>query len=478
MKRRSKTLKKVGLALAGISAVVSGSALAEMQIQTTGGLKVFDPANPCYWFKLGGRLELDEILFSGASRDRRGNFPSSANIRRAFLDLSGGVGQDFTYNLALDFGRAHGTWQPNATVNPTTAALNNSSHGHVVVEEAWLGYNGLYNTRVRVGQFTPLATMDGYANYGTGNGQMFLESALATSAFSVPSYVDYGTRAMKGFGVVLETHFNDMMTMAATVYQPAHGASNVYGDAKRSDRLGEALRVTFSPLHEEGNVFHIGALARHQSLNHSDKSKSIDNTAVRNTLFFTTPEVMPRNYVGNPRNLAAITTNDPSILNTGAVRAKGYNHFSGEIAGISGPITLQGEYHHVDVRQFVVPGSSKNLKFHGWHAQAGYVLTGESRSYDFSRGTIGGIKPSNPNGAWELVARYSYVTLNNKEIFGGTGHNATAGVNWYINNNVRLAFNYIRSNIRPTGVTAGATAPANNVKRKLDIMAARVQVVF
>jgi phosphate-selective porin OprO/OprP len=487
MKNHSKALKNMGLALAGISAVISGSALAEMQIQTQGGLKVSDPANPHYSFKLNGRLELDEVLFSGAARDRGGNFPSSGNIRRAFVAFGGGVGENLTYNLGLDFGRAHSTWTPNAATNASTATLNTASHGHTVVEEAWLGYTGFADkaTRVRVGQFTPLATMDGAGNYGTDNSQMFLESALATSTFSVPSYSDYSTRSMKGFGVVLDTHFCDMLTLAATVYQPAHGSANVNGNAKRSDRLGQAVRVTFSPVHDESSSIHLGALVRHQSLNHTDSSQAVGSAArsIRNTLFFTTPEAMSRNYVGNPRDLSAVTTNDPNVINAGAIRAKGYNHFAGELAGIWGPVSVQGEYHHAIVKRLAhltdaAPTNGKSLKFHGWHAQAGYVLTGESRAYDFARGTIGGIKPSDPSGAWELVARYSYVTLNNKEIFGGSGHNATAGANWYVNNNIRLAFNYIRSNIRPTGVVAGTAAPANGVKRKLDILAARVQVVF
>ena len=45
--------------------------------------------------------------------------------------------------------------------------------------------------------------------------------------------------------------------------------------------------------------------------------------------------------------------------------------------------------------------------------------------------------------------------------------------------NVRFAFNYIRSDITPTGIVAGQQPlPGEAAKRKLDIMAARVQVVF
>jgi phosphate-selective porin len=65
-------------------------------------------------------------------------------------------------------------------------------------------------------------------------------------------------------------------------------------------------------------------------------------------------------------------------------------------------------------------------------------------------------------------------------VYGGSEHNTSFGVNWFINDNVRIGANYIRANIRGTGVPAGtavlaATAP---VKRQLDIFGLRFAVAF
>lgn len=529
MKKRSNALRKVGLALAGLSTAFAGNALAGRVasktlpaaptaqhsnapaqsgyqhpagavVETRGGLSVIDPACNWYWFNLGGRFEFDEVVFSGNYRDRRGNFPTSSNIRRGFLAFNGGIGECLTYNLTVDFGRTASLWRQTDGVGvrpPRTRAgtFFDTTHGAVLIEEAWLGYTGLWDcTCVRFGQFTPLATMDGYTNYGTTSSQMFLESALATRAFDIPSYIQTDSRAMKGFGIILNTQLCDLFTVGATVYEPAHGPANVYGDRRRSDRVGGAVRFTFSPVHDCDYALHAGFLARYQSLNHTDNSRTLNpgNSAIINTLFFTTPEVTPRNYVGNPANFSATTvpvgavsTYDPNIVNTGAIRAKSYNHFAGELAAIWGPFTAQGEYHYSNVQRLPFPGATyptasiKNLSFHGWHAQAGYVLTGESRGYNFATGTLGTIKPCSPCGAWEIAARYSYLTLIDKDVFGGAAHNVTLGLNWYINENVRFAFNYLRSNITPTGAVAGQQ-PSLPIaaKRKLDIMAARVQVVF
>ncbi len=472
MKKTSKI--KLALAVAGLSVALSGSASAEMQIDTCGGLKVWDPCNPCYWFCLNGRLELDEVYYSGTYRDRASNYPSSGNIRLARLAFRGGVGEDLTYNITLDFGRTQSNWVPTANGGQLfTNSFVPYIHGLTFIEEAWLAYTGLWDcSRIRFGQFTPLATIDDMGNYGTGNGQMFMESALATRAFSVPSYVDTDSRSRKGIGVVLDTQICDMFTIALTAYQPAHGFQNVYGDFGRSDRWGGAARATFVPIHECDQVFHLGALVRYQDVNSTRAG-----VPVLNTLFFTTPEIVGRNYIGNPRNFSANTTFDPDLLNTGALRARNFGQAAGEILSIYGPFTFEAEYHHA----FVGRKNDSSLQFRGGHAEVAYVLTGESRGYDFVNGGLGGICPCGEWGAWEIAARYSGLTLNNKNVFGGYGNNATFGLNWYVNSNVRVALNYIRATFEPTGLIAGTSASSPStppIKRRLDIFAGRLQIVF
>ncbi len=498
MKNRSITLKKIGLALASLGAMaISGSVLAAMQVSTEGGLRVWDPENEAYWFRVGGRLEFDEVFYSGSWRDRRRNFASSGNIRRGYLALGGGVGCDWIYNLTLDFGRTFH--------RRNLADRHRVHHGVTIIEDAWLGYTGLWDcTRVRFGQFTPLTTLDGWGNYGINNGQMFLESALGTRAFDVPSYVNTSSTSMKGFGVILETELADMITFGATIYQPAHGPENNYGNRAKSDRVGGAVRITFVPMHEEGCVQHFGVLGRVQDLNHWN-GRFFPFNGVYNQLFFTTPEVVSRNYIGvfesSNAGLTGIPVHDthgsPVVLDAGPLRAKSYNHIAGEYAGIWGPITVAAEYHYATVIRFpreplsnanatAVWGSPQNildrgnLHFHAWHVQAGYVLTGESRGYDFARGAFDGIEPCCDWGAWEVTTRYSSLSLNSGNVYGGTGRNWTIGLNWFVNCHVRFMFNYIRADLKPTfHARVGQQPPTGTeIKRRLDIFGLRAQVVF
>ena len=60
-------------------------------------------------------------------------------------------------------------------------------------------------------------------------------------------------------------------------------------------------------------------------------------------------------------------------------------------------------------------------------------------------------------GAWQVSARYSYLDLNSLGINGGRVHDVTAGVNWFLNPNTKVQFNYFVSARR------GFAPPADNL---------------
>ncbi len=93
--------------------------------------------------------------------------------------------------------------------------------------------------------------------------------------------------------------------------------------------------------------------------------------------------------------------------------------------------------------------------FFGIYGQASYVLTGEPRPYDAQRGVFGAPAPEHPFsfrtfrgvGAWEVAARLSHLDLNEGYVRGGRETNATLGLNWYLNENMRMALNYVHGRI-------------------------------
>ena len=94
----------------------------------------------------------------------------------------------------------------------------------------------------------------------------------------------------------------------------------------------------------------------------------------------------------------------------------------------------------------------------------GYFLTGEHREYNKESATFTRVVPRQRlawkrtgftgGGAWQVAARYSYLDLNSKGIEGGRVHDLTVGLNWFLNPNMKVQFNYFLTD-RDAAGTAG-----------------------
>lgn len=124
-------------------------------------------------------------------------------------------------------------------------------------------------------------------------------------------------------------------------------------------------------------------------------------------------------------------------------------------------------------------GSSADLEHTSWQGTASWVLTGEDASYR-------GVTPARPFapgnggwGAWELVARYSQLEIDDAAfpLFADPAVSArraeawVAGVNWYLNSNLKLVLNYLH-----TGFEGGAAGGADREDEKA--VFTRLQVSF
>ena len=59
-------------------------------------------------------------------------------------------------------------------------------------------------------------------------------------------------------------------------------------------------------------------------------------------------------------------------------------------------------------------------------------------------------------GAWQVGFRYNYLDLNDKGIDGGILNDFTAGLNWFINPNMKFQWNYsVTLRQSPTGLSDG-----------------------
>jgi phosphate-selective porin OprO/OprP len=183
---------------------------------------------------------------------------------------------------------------------------------------------------------------------------------------------------------------------------------------------------------------------------------------------------------------------DPTaLISSGPIaNASGAQVYSVEAAATYGPLWLQGEYFWFNVDRGAATGlppfGASNLKFQGGYAQASYVLTGETHTYNPAAASYNGITPAHPFslagdgwGAWEIAGRVSTMDLNDllgsaTGIAGGRQTIYTAGLNWYVNRNVRFMLDYLHGDISRQA-TPTSTA---DVGSKFDAVAMRTQVAF
>lgn len=110
------------------------------------------------------------------------------------------------------------------------------------------------------------------------------------------------------------------------------------------------------------------------------------------------------------------------------------DNYNLELAGVWQAFHGQMEY---------FDGEEGSDEFDGYYVQLGWVITGESRPY--KDGVFKRVKPVSSAGAWEAVLRYEDGDGKYSDIGlgSGDGEQTTIGVNYYVNNYVRLGVSYM-----------------------------------
>lgn len=291
--------------------------------------------------------------------------------------------------------------------------------------DASIAYNGWKNMYLEVGQFTPNVT---FSNWLSNEMTPFLETAMPINAFA-PSY----TQGI-GYGV-----YNDQLALHVSTYT-AGTQDTVSGRSP----IGSSMRFLYSPFHTDGRAFEVGLSSWYYR---PDSRKQVD--------FSTTPEIQTRN------------TDD--LLDTGNISSVTHT-LAGDLETVyvQGPWSAEGEYLLQRVNRDT---HNENLQFGGYYVTGSYFLTGESYVYSFPSGLFSNISPIHNKswGAWEVLAQWSHLNLDDEDVHGGRANNATLGLDWYPNNFFEFKLDYVHVMANPT--KDGRDANDN-------IVALRTQVQF
>ena len=348
------------------------------------------------------------------------NLQGGVNTRRARLGLVGTFARDWDFGLIVDGG--------------------GSQDGPVRLHNAYFSYKGFKNMRIEGGYMKVPYSLEYYTS---SNNITFIERAspvaVATDLAAGNERATFGAHA-----------YDKMWWAGAYVTGPKVG-----DDHTNRMPWGVTGRLAFAPINSNAGTLMLGGGVQYMG--------DTGGPVGVNQLRF--------------RDRIEIRIDPTRVIDTGTMNdVRNALVLSGEAAVSVGSFHAQGEYFDYSISRHFAP----DLRFQGGYIQAGYILTGEQRKYSSSSATLGGIKPKNPFfwdmtggiGAWEVAARYSYLDLNDQLVFGGTQKNITVGVNWYLNDNMRLMFNWVHGQVDKTNV-AGADRGA-----KYDAFAMRTQFAF
>ena len=198
-----------------------------------------------------------------------------------------------------------------------------------------------------------------------------------------------------------------------------------YGDNLEGSNPGHtwALHAAWVPINTPGDVLHLGVA---RSVEYPEGRDDADGQALPVASFKVSPD---------PLLDGDNDVNSGTLDGARRIARAGLEGF-----WIDGPVSLQGEYLSARTT-FDIPGKSYDIDGH--YLLGSWILTGESRRY--AGGYMQNPHPARPYGAVELVLRYSTVNLNDRGIYGGSEHDWTAGLNWYLGSRWRLQWNYTRA---------------------------------
>lgn len=385
--------------------------------------------------------------------DAARDLSDGAYFRRARLGVEGTIARDFNYRFLAEYGGA-------GTEGPTR------------INDAYIAYTGFAPFMLQLGAFSPPANMaDGVATEDL----LFMERASSAEL----------SRALGGadgrLGVGMRT--GGARWMGALTYTSRTVNDTEVFDSQQAlvGRLGGLLAT--SP---DWNL-HLGMNGTYVM---KPAQSSLTPGAVQYGIRF--------------RDRPEMRVDSTRLIDTGGIDADAAYSAGVEFAFNWKNLLLQGEHfwYGINRRQSALD----DPEFGGGYVEASWILTGERRRYVASSGAFQAPRariPFDGNGGWgalELALRYSMTDLNHEEGLAGTeaplgsargGEQEVlgAGLNWYLNSNFKLMFNYLHvdvdrlnpagpGNTAPFG-PAPATPPLGvEVGQDLDIFALRSQFSF
>jgi phosphate-selective porin OprO and OprP len=437
--------------------------------------------NKDFTMHLGAWLQMDNVWWNESPALKAAKGPNAGAAQGvASGDTLGGIGdlQDGTYFRRIRPFVEGAFWESGEY--RLILAAENMQFNTSGLDEFWVGAKDVpIIGTARIGHIKDPMGLEGDMT-ASSRSMTFLERSSYSEAIELNQ--NFVT------GLLLSNNYLDQhATVTVAAFRTDLGGSSgvFFGDGQS----GVQGRLTALPLDEdEGrHLMHFGLSAGWRS-----GSANLANSpfAFRTMQLRARPEMRDDDPAGGGSGVVT-NANSNRLVDTGVISANAEYLMGLESLYIRGPFSFQAEYgwNWIDNAVGIAPSSTgfhpaltpaQNYMFNGGYLQVAYTLTGENRAYDRRFGTLAReyfgkrgpynnawiTRDENGNiisswGAWEVAARYSYVNLNDgiglTRIQGGEMQGVTLGLNWYLNNNMCVMFDWTHDYryALPTGTIPG-----------------------
>jgi phosphate-selective porin OprO/OprP len=352
--------------------------------------------------------------------------------RRARIDMFGYAWEQIEWGVELDFENSplNSPFSNEANATPSGATFPSAGNAPAMAfTDMWAGVKDIpFLGTVRVGH---VRDPFGLENYSSSMALHFMERAASFDAF-----MQEFQPGLWGFNSWCDQRLN-LAWSITELDQPGFNVDVGNGDYAFTGRIA-CLPIW----RNNGRCF------LHLAADYQYRSGQFDpNIQDHDFRFRARPDIHDMDFLL------------PRFVDTGNIVADRADLFDLEGLFVWGPFWLQSEFTQVLVNNAAVGGKTVgDLNFQDFYVQAGYYLTGESCPYDKRALRLGAVQqPIEPffwvrgadghhhwgTGAWEVCFRYDVINLDSGPVRGGSMETYTAGLNWYLNPQLKFMFNYI-----------------------------------
>ncbi|MBO4230633.1 MAG: hypothetical protein J5886_03040 [Bacteroidales bacterium] len=368
-----------------------------LDVEAQDGILVLESPTSGYklWFDI--RAQADAAVFFGAP-DYADAIGNGAQIRRARFAVKGQIDEKWYGEFDMDL-----------------------ANGLAELKDAIIRYTGIPNLDLQVGNFKENFSIQ---RNTTSRYLQFMERPMVCSALTPSRHIGINAKYAKNWLWFSSGLFSQVI---AGQEEWTNVADN-NKDFGRNSGYAWTTKLVFRPLYKLDNAsLHIGAAYSYRTTT-TDLATGEWGT-----------------YRASARNSTSI--NRKKYLDTNNLPGFDHNNlWTVELAGPWGGLRYEAAYVGDNVHFKPDAADPETKNFGGWYAQAGYLLFGGKQRYDSNGGKYTKVERAHDWGDIELCARYENCNLNFGNVYGGASEAYALGLNFWVNENVKMQLNYQYNN--------------------------------